>query len=182
MEVITEKSLEDILKSQKINEDDLQSLVVEKLREKGLRLAAAESCTGGLVSEKITEVPGSSKVFDCGVCSYANFIKHKVLGVKNETIENYGAVSPQCAGEMASGVALLAEADIGISTTGIAGPAGGTAEKPVGLVYIGVYTKKASYAVKALLNESGKNNRQQVRELACRAALYKALQEIVNFT
>lgn len=180
MEVFTEKSFEDILKKQQINKACLQKLAVEQLKENNIRLATAESCTGGLISKKITEISGSSEVFDCGVCSYANFIKHKVLGVSNETLEKYGAVSSQCAVEMAKGAALLADADIGVSTTGIAGPTGGSAEKPVGLVYIGIYTKNRCFAVKTLLNESGKNTRKDIRELASCIALYKVLQEAVN--
>lgn len=180
MEVITDISFADILKDESLDISNLQTLVVEKLRQNSLRLATAESCTGGLISKKITEVSGSSEVFDCGVCSYANFIKHKVLGVKNETLEKFGAVSSQCAIEMAKGVAELSNADIGVSTTGIAGPGGGTPEKPVGLVYIGIYTKSKTYAVKTLLNESGKNDRQRIRELASSIALYKVLSETVK--
>lgn len=180
MEVITEKSFRNILKEENLDELQLQALVVEKLKQKSLHLATAESCTGGLISKKITEISGSSDVFDCGVCSYANFIKHKILGVKEETLEKYGAVSAECAVEMAKGVVELSNADIGVSATGIAGPGGGTPKKPVGLVYIGIYTKGKSYAVKTLLNENGKNNREKVRELVSFIALYKVLKETVN--
>lgn len=180
MEVITEKSLMSFLEKENLNPDTLQEKVVVVLKEKGLRLATAESCTGGLVSKKITEVSGSSEVFDCGVCSYANFIKHKVLGVEEEILQTKGAVSEECAMAMAKGVAKLANADIGVSTTGIAGPTGGTDTKPVGLVYVGVYTKDKNYAVKTLLNENGKNNRKTVRELASWVALYKVLAETAN--
>lgn len=181
MQVITDISFADILKNENLDKTKLQALVVKRLRQKSLHLATAESCTGGLISKKITEVSGSSEVFDCGVCSYANFIKHRVLGVKNETLEKHGAVSAECALEMAKGVALLSNADIGISTTGIAGPGGGTQEKPVGLVYIGIYTKHKSYEIKTLLNESGNNDREKVRELASCIALYIILIESVNF-
>lgn len=175
METITEKSFDHILKTEHINGCDLQRLVVERLKENSLKLATAESCTGGLISKKITEISGASEVFDFGVCSYANFIKHKILGVSEVTLEKYGAVSARCAVEMAKGAALAANADIGVSTTGIAGPTGGTAEKPVGLVYIGLYTKDCCCAFKTLLNENGRNNRQKVRELASQIALYKVL-------
>ncbi len=180
MEVITEKSLISVLEKENLTPDTLQEKVVALLKEKGLRLATAESCTGGLISKKITEVSGSSEVFDCGVCSYANFIKHKVLGVKEEILQTKGAVSEECAMAMAKGVTKLANADIGVSTTGIAGPTGGTETKPVGLVYVGVYTKDKNYAVKTLLNENGKNNRKTVRELASWVALYKVLAETAN--
>lgn len=180
MELLTEFSFLQILKDENLKQNNLQELVVQALKSKNLKLATAESCTGGLISKKITEVSGSSQVFDFGVCSYANFIKHKVLGVSNETLEVYGAVSSNCAMEMAKGAALLANADIGVSTTGIAGPTGGTDEKPVGLVYIGIYTKASNYAIKTLLGKNGENNRPTVRELASCVALYKVLRETVN--
>ena len=180
MEVITEKSFLCTLKNENLDPDTLQQKVVDALKAKGLRLATAESCTGGLVSKKITEISGSSEVFDCGVCSYANFIKHKVLGVSNDILETCGAVSEECAMAMAKGVAELANADIGVSTTGIAGPTGGTDTKPVGLVYIGIYTKQKNYAIKTFLSENNKNNRKTVRELASWVALYKVLKETVN--
>ena len=180
MEVITEKSFLDTLKKENIDPNTLQEKVVLNLKEKGLHLATAESCTGGLISKKITEVSGSSEVFDCGVCSYANFIKNKVLGVDNNILETCGAVSAECAMAMAKGVAELANADIGVSTTGIAGPTGATATKPVGLVYIGIYTKEKNYAIKTFLSENNKNNRKTVRELASWVALYKVLGETLN--
>ncbi len=180
MEVITDISFTDMLKDSNLDRTKLQELVVEKLKQQALHIATAESCTGGLISKKITEVAGSSEVFDCGVCSYGNFIKHRILSVKNDTLEKFGAVSYECALEMAKGVAELSNADIGVSTTGIAGPGGGTAEKPVGLVYIGIYTKNKHYAIKALLNESGKNNRETIRELASCIVLYTILFESVN--
>ncbi len=180
MEVITEKSFLDTLQKENIDPKTLQEKVVLSLKEKGLHLATAESCTGGLISKKITEVSGSSEVFDCGVCSYANFIKNKVLGVDEEILQTKGAVSAECAMAMAKGVAKLANADIGVSTTGIAGPTGGTDTKPVGLVYIGIYTSQKNYAIKTFLSENGENNRKTVRELASWVALYKVLDETVN--
>ncbi|MBE6898542.1 MAG: competence/damage-inducible protein A, partial [Ruminococcaceae bacterium] len=117
---------------------DLQTAAVTRLKEKGLHVATAESCTGGYVSKRITEVDGASSVFDCGVCSYSNDIKEKVLGVSHDTLVAYGAVSEQTAREMAAGVRRLSGAEIGVSTTGIAGPGGGSPEKPVGLVYVAV--------------------------------------------
>ena len=125
----------------------------------------------------ITSVSGSSGVFDCGICSYANFIKSKLVGVKEETLATYGAVSDKTAMEMARGVRILSGADIGISTTGIAGPLGGTPYKPVGLVYIGVSTEMGLKAEKMLLGE-GDNDRKRIRELATAAALYFALKAI----
>ena len=170
----TADELEKIFKEENINPDALQDMVVQKLREKHLRLATAESCTGGLLSSRITAVSGASEVFDCGVCSYANEIKHRVLGVSEETLSTLGAVSAETAIQMAQGVKRLANADIGASTTGIAGPTGGTDEKPVGLVYVGICANCSKFSVKLLLGESGgsKNSRNYIRKLACNAVLY----------
>ena len=170
----TADELEKIFKEENINPDALQDMVVQKLREKHLRLATAESCTGGLLSGRITAVSGASEVFDCGVCSYANEIKHRVLGVSEEILSTLGAVSAETALQMAQGVKRLANADIGASTTGIAGPTGGTEEKPVGLVYVGICANCSKFSVKLLLGESGgsKNSRNYIRKLACNAVLY----------
>jgi len=113
----------------------------EVMEEKGLTLSTAESCTGGLVAARIVNVPGSSAYFIGGVVAYDNRVKMKVLGVRAETLLKYGAVSPQTAREMVLGVKELLLTDCAVSTTGIAGPGGGTPEKPVGLTYIGVAVK-----------------------------------------
>ncbi len=118
----------------------LQQRVVELLCEKGKKLALAESCTGGLVAKKITDISGASDCFECGFVTYSNEQKIKRLGVNPETLEKYGAVSPQTAFEMCRGAKENGGADIGVGITGIAGPGGGTPEKPVGLVYIGICT------------------------------------------
>lgn len=164
------------LKKELIEEDSLQSLLVNTLTEKGLHVASAESCTGGLVSARITGVSGSSGVFDCGVCSYANHIKEQLLHVSGETLRTHGAVSVQTARQMARGVLALAKADIGISTTGVAGPTGGTPDKPVGLVYVGCCTARDTQVIKAQLDGNGKNGRSQIRKAASSIALYLALQ------
>ena len=148
------------------------------LAENNMKIATAESCTGGLISKKITEVSGSSAVFDCGVCSYSNEIKSKVLGVDKAVLDTLGAVSAETAKQMAKGVRLLANSDIAVSTTGIAGPTGGTPQKPVGLVYIGISTAQGDIAVKALLAENKTNTRERVRELAMAGALYLAYKNI----
>lgn len=167
----------DQLSQENINERDLPQLLVDALTKKKLRVATAESCTGGMISAAITSVSGASGVFDCGVCSYANFIKNKLVGVKEETLATYGAVADRTAMEMARGVRILSGADIGISTTGIAGPLGGTPYKPVGLVYIGVSTERGLRSEKMLLGE-GDADRQRIRELATAAALYFALKAV----
>ena len=110
----------------------------ELMLKKGLKLATAESCTGGMVAARIVNVPGSSEYFMGGVVAYDNSVKMKVLGVKAETLLKYGAVSEETAREMVLGVKELLGTECGISTTGIAGPTGGTPEKPEGLTYIGV--------------------------------------------
>lgn len=115
----------------------LEESIVELLKEKGMTLTTAESCTGGKLAGRILNVPGASEVYKEGYITYSNDSKEKILGVKKETLEQYGAVSRQTAQEMALGAADAAKADAALSVTGIAGPGGGTEEKPVGLVYIG---------------------------------------------
>lgn len=117
----------------------LEENVISILREKKMTLTTAESCTGGKLAGRLLNVSGASEVFEEGYITYANTSKEKLLGVKHETLEKFGAVSPQTAGEMARGAAKAAGADAALSVTGIAGPGGGTKEKPVGLVYIGCY-------------------------------------------
>ena len=178
MITLTDIDVIQLLRKNNLNADTLQEDAVALLREKNLKVATAESCTGGLLSERITRVSGSSEVFDCGVCSYANAIKAKVLGVSEETLAVLGAVSAETAIQMAEGVKKLSGADIAVSTTGIAGPTGGTAEKPVGLVYLGVCTGEKAYAVKLLLGgANGQNNRSFIRKLASDAALFTVLSE-----
>lgn len=159
-----------------INTEEIPSFLVNLLARKGMVIATAESCTGGLVSKKITQVSGASEVFHCGVCSYANHIKHKVLGVENSVLEKYGAVSSQTACQMAQGVKNLAEASLGISTTGVAGPTGGTAEKPVGLVYMGVCTGEKVFSVRGEFYSS--KTREAIRENAANAVLLLAAEEL----
>ncbi len=114
----------------------LETALGEKLRARKLTIASAESCTGGLVGHRLTNVAGSSQYFWGGVISYDNSIKQDILGVPGEVLETVGAVSPECALAMARGVRILMKTGLGISTTGIAGPGGATPGKPVGLVYI----------------------------------------------
>ena len=109
---------------------------------KSLTVAVAESCTGGYISHMITNISGSSKVFERGIICYSNESKIQLLNVDSEIIENYGAVSESVANQLAFNIRVLSNTDIGIGITGIAGPKGGTEEKPVGLVYIGVSTSE----------------------------------------
>ncbi len=149
----------------------LEKTAVALLSENAKTLASAESCTAGLVSKRITEVPGASKVFLGGVVSYVNRVKTSVLGVSEETIDKYTEVSEQAAIEMARGARELIGADIAVSVTGYAGPATPGDDEPVGLVYIGVSTPDKSYAVKN--NFSG--DREHIRTLAANAAIYQVI-------
>lgn len=124
-----------------VDADSLQQKAVELLLEKGLKVAIAESCTAGYTAKRLTDIPGVSRVFDCGVITYSNAIKTKLLGVREDTLTAYGAVSEQTAAEMARGVRALAGADIGIGITGIAGPQSDDSGKPAGLSYIALADK-----------------------------------------
>ena len=120
---------------------DTLNKIAKILIDKKLTIATTESCTGGLLSSKFTDVSGSSAFVHLNLVTYANEAKHKMLGVSLDTLKYHGAVSEECSYEMAKGLYDLTNADICISTTGIAGPTGGTAEKPVGLMYSTIYTK-----------------------------------------
>ncbi len=177
MVTLTDLDIIQLLRKNNLDADTLQERVVKKLSARGLKLATAESCTGGLLSERITSVSGASEVFDCGVCSYSNDIKHRVLGVSEETLSILGAVSAETAMQMAEGVRKLSNADLGVSTTGIAGPTGGTPEKPVGLVFCGICTKDKTYALKLNLGGSANktNSRSYIRKLTADAVLFTVL-------
>ena len=118
---------------------NLEEKIVFELQKRKQTVTTAESCTGGLLAGRILNVSGASAVYNEGHITYSNEAKERLLGVSHETLETYGAVSKETAAEMARGAALVANANVGLSTTGIAGPTGGTPEKPVGLVYVGCY-------------------------------------------
>lgn len=122
------------------NQIKIEDEVAQLLIKNNLTISTAESCTGGLLSGKLINYPGISSVFMEGLVTYSNEAKMKRLGVKKETLDKYGAVSKETAEEMAHGIVKASGSDIGVSITGIAGPSGGTKEKPVGLVFIGLYT------------------------------------------
>lgn len=151
------------------------ALIGALLKERGLTLALAESCTGGFVSGRITDIPGSSAYFKGGVVAYHNGVKEKVLGVDAGDLKIYGAVSPQVARAMALGARNLLGADIGLSVTGIAGPEGGSPEKPVGLVYLGLSTPE--FTMDRELRLSG--DRSGIRRETVREAL-EMLQEYLT--
>ena len=146
---------------------DLETRLVAACKAKGVSLATAESCTGGQIAARITSVPGSSAVFLGGVVSYANAVKRDVLGVSAAILDGVGAVSAECAGAMAVGVRERVKADVAVSVTGIAGPDGGTPQKPVGLVYLGV----ASAAGVSVERHLFSGDRQAVRQQAADRAL-----------
>ena len=145
----------------------LERLVGDLLRQKGWTLAIAESCTGGLVSDRITDVSGSSDYFMGGMVTYSNASKAKHLGIPLNYIKKYGAVSPQVAKKMAQGVGKTFNTTFGLSTTGVAGPTGGTKRSPVGRVFIGLAEGRKVWVEKLDL----KGNRREIKERATETAL-----------
>lgn len=139
-------------------EESLPSCVGRLLAEAGKTVSCAESCTGGTISQLFTSIPGSSVYFLGGVTSYANSVKQGILGVPEEIIEKYGAVSSECVAEMAKGVRKITGSDYAVSTSGVAGPGGGTSEKPVGTVWVGVSSDKGTETFKVQYNGDRKRN------------------------
>ena len=154
--------------------ETLEQKTVRILREKNMTVATAESCTGGLLSARITAVPGSSGIFDGTVVSYANRIKNSLLGVPASVLEQEGAVSEPCAKAMADGVRALIGADIGVSLTGIAGPDGGSKDKPVGTVFLGISTRHGTGCQLLHLHGTRDQIREQSVEHALRAVIEAA--------
>ena len=149
------------------DDETLEGAVGAILTKRKKTVAVAESCTGGLISSRLTDVSGSSKYFTAGLAAYSNAIKVNILDVKEETLARYGAVSPQVAQEMARGIKLLAGTDIGLGITGIAGPTGATKMKPVGLVYVALVT-----GIKDIVREFRfKGSRQEIKFQASQTAL-----------
>lgn len=146
---------------------NLEQEVGSLLRQKGLTVGVVESATGGLISHLITNVPGSSDYYKGAVTAYSNEVKVKVIGVRGETIDKYGAVSPQVAEEMARGGRRVLAADICLADTGIAGPGGATPEKAAGLFYIGLSHRAGTYS----REHNFQGNREQRKRRAAEAAL-----------
>ena len=165
-------ALRDRLERSLFAEDErgVEELVLDLCHARGWTLATAESCTGGMIATRLTSVPGSSDVFVGAVVAYSNEVKQRELGVSAATLAEPGAVSAEAAAEMASGVRARLHADVGISVTGIAGPGGGTPEKPVGLVYIHVETPDASRGLEFNLAQ----DREYVRRRSTVGALHLA--------
>ena len=149
------------------NDDTLESVIQKMLIETKRTISVAESCTGGMVAAKLTNTAGSSMCFSQSVVTYSNEAKMQMLNVKKETLEQFGAVSEQTANEMLNGILSLSKSEYAISITGIAGPGGGSAEKPVGLVYIGVSFNGNNEVNKCQFL----GTRQDIRERATKVAL-----------
>ena len=145
--------------------------LVKALADKKMTVSTAESCTGGLISKLITDVSGSSNVFGYGFVTYANEAKMKILGVWDEALSQYGAVSRPVAVLMSRGARRVSKSDIAVSVTGIAGPGGGTAEKPVGLVYISLSTPDGTICRKCNFSGTRDEVRRQTAEFALNLAL-----------
>lgn len=160
--------------------DIVTARVVKYMIASGITLSVAESCTGGLISEKVTSVAGASAVYRGGVCSYTEEIKEKVLGVKRETLDRYSVYSAEVAGEMSAGVMRLMQTDAAIGVTGLAGPGGGSEEKPVGTVYVSVrYKERELVRDLALYKEYEELDREFIR-MAAAASAFEMLEQLVR--
>lgn len=169
--------LEWYLKEKTALEKSLEESVVELLAQKKMTVTTAESCTGGLIAGTLVNVAGASDVLNEGYVTYSNDAKERLVGVKHETLEEYGAVSEQTAREMAEGAAKAAGADAALSCTGIAGPGGGTEEKPVGLVYIGCYVNGETTVKECRFEGSRMENRLHTVETALQLLLRQLSEE-----
>ncbi len=156
----------------------LSEAVVADLTRSAKAVATAESCTGGWIAKSITDVPGSSAVFGYGIVSYSNGAKESMLGVSNATIEEHGAVSEAVVNEMAKGALRLSGADIAVAVSGVAGPDGGTEEKPVGTVWFAWAVRDGSDALVDATCEQFSGDRELVRELTVAHALQGILERI----
>ena len=159
-------------------EATLEGVVIWELCHQGLTVATAESCTGGLIAKRLTDVPGSSAAFKGGFVTYTNEMKISMLGVSPDTLEKYTAVSEQTAAEMARGARLRTGADIAVSTTGYAGPGGGTEEAPVGTVFVGISTQEETRVVRLKLSPD--RSREYIRTLAASNALNLVRQQTLK--
>ncbi len=149
-----------------IQDETLEQVISRLLKERGLTIAVAESCTGGMISNLLTNISGSSQYYDRGVITYSNESKMKLLNVKQETIEQYGAVSLEVARQMAEGIRNISGTDLGLSVTGIMGPTGASADKPIGLVYIGLCDDKSCTAKKFQFGDDRILNKQRTAQTA----------------
>ena len=160
------------------HDDTLQECIGRMLLQNGKTVSAAESCTGGMISELFTGIPGSSGFYLGSVTSYANSVKTGVLGVPAEIIEESGAVSSECVAKMAEGIRRLTGSDFSVATSGIAGPGGGSEEKPVGLVWIGISSKDSTQTLKMTFNGDRKRNIERFASSALNALRIKIQKEL----
>ncbi len=159
--------------------EELSRVVVERAIAKGCKIATAESCTGGLIAAAITDVPGSSEVLDRGFVTYSNEAKVEMLKVSTTVLENHGAVSAETARAMVSGALAHSHGSIAVAVTGIAGPGGGSAEKPVGLVYIASQSLNGTANIRACrFTDEGITSRTDIRRATVQVALEMVLEEI----
>ena len=156
----------------------LSAAVVNDMTEAGKAVSTAESCTGGWVAKSITDIPGSSAVFQYGIVSYSNGAKESILGVKNETLEEHGAVSQPVVEEMAKGALRLSGADIAVAVSGVAGPDGGTEDKPVGTVWFAWAVRDGAKVLVDTSREQFTGDRDLVRELTVAHALQGVLERV----
>lgn len=154
---------------------NIEEQIVSYFKENKLWIATAESCTGGLISKRITDVPGASSVFGYGLCTYANDAKIKLLDVREETLKLYGAVSEPVAKQMAEGLLKLSGADVAVCTTGMASAGNLPTEKPVGMVFVGIASRLGVRAIELSLGEL--KTREKIRNASVDAALSEALWE-----
>ncbi len=157
-------------------ENNLVIDLLELLKKRGERLCTAESCTGGLIASEIVRIPGSSEAFDGGMVSYSNEVKHNLLGVPQDLLDTYGAVSSEVVGQMAQGALNSFGCDYAVATSGIAGPGGGTKEKPVGLVWFAIATKSELKTFYKIFD----GNRTEIREKSVLYVLNELFQIIVQ--
>lgn len=156
----------------------IEKRLVDLLLSQHMTVATAESCTGGLIAKRLTDVPGSSGAFIGSCVTYATAMKIKLLKVSRETVRTKTVVSPECAEQMALGVRKLMGADFAVSTTGYAGPGGGTAKNPVGTVYIGIATPYRSFSFR--FNDSADASREEIRDRAATRAMQRLYREITG--
>ena len=173
-QLVKEKQLEN--KSEK-GKQSLENAIVQIMTKHKMTLSAAESCTGGMLSAKVINVPGASAVYEAGFVTYANKAKHKLIGVKNKTLQKYGAVSKETAEEMVKGTLKASGADYAVAITGIAGPDGGSEEKPVGLVYIACHV----CGVTTVKEYHFSGNRNKIRENTVARALIQARDCVMDY-
>lgn len=155
--------------------DTIEQKIAKILFDNSLVMSSAESCTGGLLSSRLTDVSGSSRYTKLNFVTYSNAVKHSLLGVSEDTLEQYGAVSKECATEMANGLHEKTNADIVICTTGIAGPTGGSANKPVGLMFVAIKSRYKSVVREFRLNPKLKRTKMKYKFTQC------ALEMLLDF-